>query len=217
MWALVAAAASVVAPARQGAAFYAAPAPLAPARPAVASYVAPAALAARPYVADLPPRRAEATAVLPGCFLLPCFFWLLGVLGTFRPRSVARSSFAAAPSRRSGAAHRAVFGSRVARAGAVLERGASRTTIPLMAAYYETIEGVKYDREALDAAREAVSGKGDGRVSLADARAILETITDGGGVTAIEFRTAFYILGNFKFTSEAAEYYVAELSKADAK
>ena len=70
---------------------------------------------------------------------------------------------------------------------------ALRTTTPHLAAYYETIDGVKYDREALDVARESVAGKGDGRVSLSDAQTILNTILDGGGVTAIEFRTAFHV------------------------
>ena len=70
---------------------------------------------------------------------------------------------------------------------------ALRTTTPSLAAYYETIDGVKYDREALDVARESVAGKGDGRVSLSDAQTILNTILDGGGVTAIEFRTAFHV------------------------
>jgi hypothetical protein len=72
---------------------------------------------------------------------------------------------------------------------------ALRTTTPTLASYYETIDGVKYDREALDAAREAVAGKGDGRVSVADAKLILGTVLDGGGVTANEFRTAFYVRG----------------------
>ncbi|KAL1526434.1 hypothetical protein AB1Y20_015146 [Prymnesium parvum] len=70
---------------------------------------------------------------------------------------------------------------------------AIRTTMPSMASYYETIDGIKYDRAALDAARESISGQGDGRVSVKDAQAILATITDGGGVTANEFRTAFYV------------------------
>ena len=70
---------------------------------------------------------------------------------------------------------------------------ALRTTTPYLAAYYETIDGVKFDREALDVARESVAGKGDGRVSLSDAQTILNTILDGGGVTAIEFRTAFHV------------------------
>lgn len=92
-----------------------------------------------------------------------------------------------------------------------------RTTAPLAAAYYETIDGVKYDSEALAAARKAVAGEGDGRVSVADSEAILAELIDGGGVTATEFRTAFYILGNFKFTDAARAKFIDSLSVADTR
>jgi len=91
----------------------------------------------------------------------------------------------------------------------------SRSLSPVMAAgYYETIEGVKYDRDALEAARAAVAGEGDGRVSKADAQEILETLLDGGGVTATEFRTAFFILRDFRFTEGARELFIARLAQA---
>jgi hypothetical protein len=72
-------------------------------------------------------------------------------------------------------------------------RALRTSSISLAPSYYETIDGVKYDRSSLDAAREAVAGEGDGRVSIEDAKAILATITDGGGVTATEYRTAFHV------------------------
>ena len=45
--------------------------------------------------------------------------------------------------------------------------------------YYELLDGKKHDKAALDAARQAVAGRGDGRVSQADARNILATLLDG--------------------------------------
>jgi len=45
----------------------------------------------------------------------------------------------------------------------------------------------------------------------------LATITDGGGVTATEYRTAFHILGNFTFTPKASEFYIDALAKAEVK
>lgn len=90
---------------------------------------------------------------------------------------------------------------------------ALRTTAPAAASYYETIDGIKLDKNALNAAREAVAGNGDGRISLADAKLILDALSgDGGGVTAIEFRTAFHILRSFNFTPEAEKSFVASLA-----
>ncbi|HNH11344.1 MAG TPA: OmpA family protein, partial [Leptospiraceae bacterium] len=39
--------------------------------------------------------------------------------------------------------------------------------------YYRTVKGKKYDRQLLDLALESVSGKGDGRISLADAKKLI--------------------------------------------
>ena len=85
---------------------------------------------------------------------------------------------------------------------------------PKKKSYYQIIEGVKYDRSALEAAHAAVAGRGDGRVSLEDARAIYAEMIDGGGVTKIEFRTAFKILADFNFTDEAREGFISALAKA---
>ena len=87
--------------------------------------------------------------------------------------------------------------------------------------YYETIDGLKYDKECMDAAREAVAGVGDGRVSKADAETILDTLTDGrvsqsasgNSITEIEYRTAFRVLHEFKWTPEAQRLFVERLSK----
>lgn len=82
------------------------------------------------------------------------------------------------------------------------------------ASYYEVVDGHKRDRKALDAAREAVKGKGDGVISKADTKAILATLVDGQGVTAAEFGTAFVILRDFKFTAPAKKLFIQELALA---
>ena len=82
--------------------------------------------------------------------------------------------------------------------------------------YYETIDGLTYDRAAISAAKEAVAGAGDGRVSKQDAEAILETLLDQGSgtsvITAVESRTAFLLLRDFNFTDEARAIFVAKLA-----
>ena len=86
---------------------------------------------------------------------------------------------------------------------------------PFMArGYYETIHGIARDQKALVAARAAVAGRGDGRVSRSDADAILATLEDWQGVTAVEFSTAFLILREFKFTPEASAYFIDRLALA---
>jgi len=89
---------------------------------------------------------------------------------------------------------------------------------PLLAAqrrgYYETVDGIKRNKKALEVARAAVSGRGDGRISVTDADAILATIKDGKHVTAHEFSTAFLIFRDFKFTPEGAKHFVDKLSLA---
>ena len=94
---------------------------------------------------------------------------------------------------------------------------ALRATPPHLS-YYETVDGMKMDGAALETARKAVAGQGDGRVSMADSQDILKTlIGDGGGITAIEYRTAFHILHQHKFTPEALEVYISTLAKAEIR
>lgn len=73
----------------------------------------------------------------------------------------------------------------------------------------------------MEAAREAVAGVGDGRVSKSDAEAILATLTDGpvsqkasgNRITEIEYRTAFRVLHEFNWTPEAQKLFIERLSK----
>jgi hypothetical protein len=81
--------------------------------------------------------------------------------------------------------------------------------------YYEVVGNLKYDRAALDAARKAVAGDGDGRVSVDDAQKILSKLLDGSSVTSVESRTAFMILRDFKFTDPARDLFIGTLASAE--
>ncbi len=82
-----------------------------------------------------------------------------------------------------------------------------------MASYYRTIKGKKYDRALLDLAESLTSGRGDGRISLQDARAILKKVKDGGEYSDTEKRTMQYIRDNFKFTESANKWFRDEIRK----
>jgi len=79
--------------------------------------------------------------------------------------------------------------------------------------YYKTINGVKYDGELIEAAELAVKGAGDGRISLADAKVLLEKVKDGNTYTDVEKQTMEYIRENFKWTDEADEWFRTEIRK----
>ncbi len=78
-------------------------------------------------------------------------------------------------------------------------------------AYYEVVDGVKMDKAIIDAAKEAVAGRGDGRISLDDAKILLEKVKDGNAYTPIERITVGYVLQNFNWTPEAEEWFTKEL------
>eukprot|EP00448_Togula_jolla_P023350 CAMPEP_0170571974 /NCGR_PEP_ID=MMETSP0224-20130122/1966_1 /TAXON_ID=285029 /ORGANISM="Togula jolla, Strain CCCM 725" /LENGTH=345 /DNA_ID=CAMNT_0010894427 /DNA_START=64 /DNA_END=1101 /DNA_ORIENTATION=- len=69
--------------------------------------------------------------------------------------------------------------------------------------YYKQIDGVKYDRALL----EVAEGKaGDGQISFADAKELLEDASDGKGITECERRTLLYTLTVLKYTEKAAAF-----------
>ncbi|HNI28743.1 MAG TPA: OmpA family protein, partial [Leptospiraceae bacterium] len=76
--------------------------------------------------------------------------------------------------------------------------------------YYKTIKGKKYDKELLDMAEEFVSGKGDGRISLAEAKKLIEAVKDGNEYTDVEKRTVEYIRNNYTFTESADKWFRTE-------
>lgn len=81
-----------------------------------------------------------------------------------------------------------------------------------MSTYYKRIDGKNYDKAMLDIAEKSVTGKGDGRISLADSRNIIKLIKDGGKITDIEKRTLNYILENYKLTETALKHIEKSLS-----
>lgn len=79
--------------------------------------------------------------------------------------------------------------------------------------YYKIIDGKKYDAELIEAAEKAVAGRGDGRVSLDDAKLLLEKVKDGNSYTDIEKDTMAYIRDNFKWTDDADDWFRTEIRK----
>lgn len=79
--------------------------------------------------------------------------------------------------------------------------------------YYKEIDGKKYDKALLEAAEEAIAGRGDGRISLDDAQDLLEKVKDGNSYTDIEKDTMAYIRDNFKWTEEADKWFRTEIRK----
>jgi len=80
-------------------------------------------------------------------------------------------------------------------------------------AYYKTIDGKKYDGALIEAAEKAVAGRGDGRISMEDAKMLLEKVKDGDSYTDIEKDTMSYIRNNFKWTEQADEWFRTEIRK----
>ena len=80
-------------------------------------------------------------------------------------------------------------------------------------AYYKVIDGKKYDKELIEAAEEAVKGRGDGRISIADAKILYEKVKDGDTYSDIEKDTVKYIRENFKWTEDGDEWFRAEIRK----
>jgi hypothetical protein len=81
-----------------------------------------------------------------------------------------------------------------------------------MAGYYKTIDGVKMDAALLECADECIAGRGDGRISQADAETLLERVKDGNSYTDIEKATVKYIRENYKWTDEADAWFRKEIN-----
>ena len=69
--------------------------------------------------------------------------------------------------------------------------------------YYKQIDGKRYKAAILADADEAVAGKGDGRISKADAEKIFAHVSDGSQYTKVEKDTMHFIRENYKWTPEA--------------
>jgi hypothetical protein len=78
--------------------------------------------------------------------------------------------------------------------------------------YYKNIDGKKIDGKLLEMAEEAVNGAGDGRISKADAEALITAVQDSGNYTDIEKNTMEYIRDNFKWTEHADEWFRSSIA-----
>lgn len=83
--------------------------------------------------------------------------------------------------------------------------------------YYKVIDGKKYDKQMLEIAEQTTAGKGDGRISLADAQRLIGAVTDGGRYTDVEKETMAYIRENYKFTDEADSWFREEIRRFAAR
>ncbi len=79
--------------------------------------------------------------------------------------------------------------------------------------YYKAIKGKKLDKRLLEIAEKSISKKGDGRISLTDAKLLLQTVKDGNKYTEIEKQTMEYIRNNYKFTESADKWFRTEIRK----
>ena len=79
-----------------------------------------------------------------------------------------------------------------------------------MASHYKQIDGKKYSASLLAAADEMMAGKGDGRISVQDAKDLFELISGDGKYSDLEKDTIEYIRSeesSYKFTDAADEYF----------
>lgn len=83
--------------------------------------------------------------------------------------------------------------------------------------YYKQIDGKRYKAATLAEANESVDGKGDGRISKADAEKIFATISDGHVYTQVEKDTMHYIREHFNWTPEADELFRKKVRSWAAK
>merc|ERR1719331_2479070 len=72
--------------------------------------------------------------------------------------------------------------------------------------YYEQIDGMKLDAKVVEVCREAVKGRGDGRVSVEDCKKVVESVLDGGKMTQAERWTVRYCLTEFNWTGAAVDH-----------
>jgi len=70
---------------------------------------------------------------------------------------------------------------------------------------YQTIDGVKYEKELLDLATAHTTGRGEGKLSKDEVADLFKSANDGSGVTDTEKSTLEYIRNNFEFTDAAAK------------
>ena len=72
--------------------------------------------------------------------------------------------------------------------------------------YYQVIEGERYDRSLLLLSDNLVKGQGDGRISEADMKKLVETALDGNKITDCEKKTLKFISNQYNTTDNAKSY-----------
>ena len=65
----------------------------------------------------------------------------------------------------------------------------------------------------LEIADKTTAGQGDGRISVEDAKKLIEAVKDANSYTDTEKTTMAYIRDNYKFTDEADAWFRAEIRK----
>ncbi|MCB1321844.1 MAG: OmpA family protein [Leptospiraceae bacterium] len=83
--------------------------------------------------------------------------------------------------------------------------------------YYKRIKGKNYDRELIELADQAVQGQGDGRISIQDARALLQAVQDADDYTDIEKATMHYIRDHYDFTPAADKWFRQQIRSQAAR
>lgn len=80
-----------------------------------------------------------------------------------------------------------------------------------MATYYKRIKGKNYDGKLINKADRSVKGRGDGRISLSDAKTLLKTVKDSNNYSEIEKATMRHIRDNYDFTPEADRWFRSQI------
>ncbi|MFN8395031.1 MAG: hypothetical protein U0176_10320 [Bacteroidia bacterium] len=76
---------------------------------------------------------------------------------------------------------------------------------------FHVVDDAHYDAVLIDAAKLAVEGRGDGRISQDDAELIWRMVESDSKVTVVERRTIGYILEAYKCTEPAASFLRSKL------
>lgn len=85
-------------------------------------------------------------------------------------------------------------------------------------AEYVFIDEKKMDKSLIDTAEEVVNGRGAGRISLEEAKVLMEKITEKGNFNEIQKDTTNYIRKSFNWTSPANNWFSFEINRwTDAK
>ncbi len=83
--------------------------------------------------------------------------------------------------------------------------------------YYKVIDGRRYKGITIKMADDAISGRGDGRISMEDAEKIFDTISDGKAYTQVEKDTLRRLRTHYHWTEQADELFRKKVRSWAAK